>query len=370
MSVWLTHQDQDTQLSLKLTLITGAALLGCALMFILILLASRIIKSRRKKKIAALATAFQQVLNKIIMNELGDSPDPSFEFYLSELRALCGQSAFAKDVLISQIVTLKKNLTGHAATALVNTYEKLELYRETKKQLRSLRAHLKAKAIRQLAEMNHKAAVPRIRKYVHSENRLLREESQFALARLDNDPLAFLDHYHGYFSQWMHVCVHNYLRRMDSRKLPVFSRWFQSPNLSVRLFAVSMARNFRQTASVPGLVDLLYEKDPRLVAAAVSALTDLEAFQYRRQVAELAPHAWNFGRLAISVINCLARIGDPAQDAPVIEKFLSHPNYAVREKAVAALLDLGWNKDEIAGAVHDEQTVDGILRHLSEPLLQ
>jgi hypothetical protein len=344
------------------------------LVSILVLFASRIVKSYRVKRTTALKAQIQRTLNKIVVNESCSetlTPDPAFEFYMAELRMVTGTSSFARQVLISQILDLKKNVTGTSASVLIKTYNAMRLYIDSRRRLKKTAWQKKALGIRELAEMGHRHSIPLIRKNLKASNETLQQESLMAIVRLGDHPLSFLDDYKDDVSLWMRINIHNYLRKLDNRSLPLFSQWFTHKNYTVVDFAISMTKEFRQTASVPGLVQLVYSTDPRIVRHAVSALGDLEAYQYRQTVADLAVHVWPFEKLSRSVLDCLGRIGDMEKDVTVIGKFLSHPSYVLRFEAVAALRKLGSDGEAFIEKFNKEHVGDikGIIEHFSEPLL-
>lgn len=353
----------------SLLFLTGGVLL------ILILFTSRITKSRRHRHRSALRAQYQRILNKIIVNETFSekgTPLPAFEFYMAELRLVTGNSSFARQLLITQLLELKKNLTGNSSQALVKTYYALHLYTQSLHNIRSFAWQKKALAIRELAEMECKESIPVISGFLDTRNRTLREETFMALVRLEDRPLSFLNHYPLDLSKWMRINIHTYLSKLDHYKLPVFSQWFDHPNLTVRLFCISMARVFRQTASLPGLVDMLYSADPKIVRLSVITLGELEAYQYRREIANLASHVWNFEKLAVSVVRCLGIIGDMETDAERVSTFLSHPMYTVRYEAVSALKKLGAKGHAHLQAFNRENNscLEPMMQHLSEPLLE
>lgn len=342
---------------------------------VLILFLSRIVKSRRAARTRRLREQFQKILNAIVVNETfseKSTPVSAFEYRMAELRLIAGSSAAARQILITQILEVKKNLYGSSAEVLTSTYYALDLDRDSRRKLRSYQWKKKAQAIRELAEFHHQQSIPQITRFLTSANSTLRQESFMALVRLEAQPLTFLDHYDLEISEWMGINIYNYLSKIEVRKLPDFSRWFNHPNVSVRLFSISMARQFRQTAALPALVNQLYSDNPKIVGLAVATIGSLEAYQYRKEIVTLATHVWPFERLAERAVKCLGAIGDMDEDIGLLSKFLSHPAYSVRFEAACALRQLG-DKGEVALRNFNEQhdnNIQGILQHLSEPLLK
>lgn len=355
-----------------LYLLAGTFLL-MGLSCIIILFLSRIVKSRLETRRGRLRAGFQQLLNKVIVNETFNDKGnntPAFEFYMAQLRSLIASSSFARRVLIAQILEIRKSLTGTSAEALVRTYQALLLHNESTKKLGSLEWPTKALGVREMAEMQYSGNVQPIRNFLRSRNRVLREESFMALVRLDTEPLSFLGDFKGELSLWMRINIYRYLSKSDARNLPRFSRWFQHPNITIRLFSLSMAKQFRQTSSLPELAEMIYDPHPKVVAISVSAIGELEAYQYRDRIAKLATHVWRFEKLSLRVVNCLGKIGDPKLDAALVGTFLQHPCYRTRFEAVRTLKKFGPEGERVIHTNLSSNTgLQKIWKHFNEPLL-
>src|SRR5688572_23556087 len=222
--------------------------------FIITLFVSRIVKSYFQNRERKIKASFQKKLNAIAINETFSTkevPDSAFEFRMAEIRNILGSSTFAQEILIDQILDLKKNLTGAAVHALTATYFALTLQKQSRKKLNQFAWRNKALGIRELSEMNYQEAIPQISKFIHSSNQTLQEESVMALVRRNTEKsLQFLDFYTGNITLWMQINIHNYLQKSDLRKLPQFHQWFTSKNESVITFSINMAKQFRQSSAI------------------------------------------------------------------------------------------------------------------------
>jgi HEAT repeat protein len=345
----------------------------CLVLFLLI---SRAIKNRNEKRRSILRSNFQEILNQIIFQESFSKPDeviPSFEFRVDELRSHLGQSKFAKQVLIDQLLELKKNLTGISAEALVATYRKLDLHLFSVAKFKGLQWKRKGQALRELAEINYQEAIVPITRLLKSNRRTLREESAVALMRLrSEEPLSFLHSYSGAISPWMEINIHHHLLALDHRKIPQFSQWFDNPNVSVSLLCIKMAQLFRQASSLPALVSVLRNPNQEVAGQAAEALGEMEAYPYANEVATLAASVWDKKNVTLQVIKCLGKIGVDEKHSSLLKKFLSHPSYEVQFEAARNLISLGQEGRSLVQLFSDQegQSFRGVMDHLSEPLLQ
>jgi HEAT repeat protein len=377
MISWLENVRNTTQfneseyflLILALSLLVGAAL------FVLILYISRVFKSYREKRSNALRERFRKILNMIIVNETystSKQPITAFEYRMAELRSIIGNSDFARQVLIQQLVSIKKSLSGSSSRALTTTYLSLNLDDFSKKNLKSWLWKNKAQSIRELTEMEDAGSIPLISKFLHSRNPVLREESFMALTRLEkDDPFFFLNDYTDELTLWMRINIHHYLAKLDPRKIPSFSKWFNHKNLDVSLFAISMAKYFRQTSSGSALVALLKNPNSEIVRLAVETLGELDAFDCVEEIAALFDRAWNDENIAKRFVRCLGRIGDPDSHTHLIGRFLAHHSHDVKFEAAIALKKMNEKGEAflISFNKENENSIESILKHISEPLL-
>lgn len=334
---------------------------------------SRMVKSFNTRRRNTLQLRFNAILNSIIVNESISETGTSgyaFQYWITELRQI-GKSHFSQNVLIEQLIGMKKNLTGRSASTLEDAYLQLDLQKRSLRKLNSFQWNVKARGIRELAEMKYRQSLPRIYGYLRSKNQILREESLLAIVRLDgDDPLKFLNTYNASITSWMRIHLYHFLQKLDSRKLPEFSRWFQHPNATVAIFSISMARKFRQSSAVSHLMPLLHSKDHHLVSQAIEALGDLDAYQKAGDVAACADAFQDDPQILIAVARCLTKIGDNHQTS-VITKLTEHPNPAVRFEALKALANIDRSTyEELKIVNQDNHVIINAIKHLEEPLLQ
>ncbi|HEY0743705.1 MAG TPA: HEAT repeat domain-containing protein [Chryseosolibacter sp.] len=362
--------DRETRLILTL----AAIFFGMAVVVVFILLISRVRKNAIAKRTEALTQALQGILNSIIVNaSVQESiPRSAFEFQIQQIRTIVGKSSFAKQLLISQLIRLKKNLTGTSADILRQLYLSLQLQQYSFTQLRSFHWYARARAMRELTEMQIVESAPLIEKALSSRNTILREEAFISLANLrSTKPLSFLDNYHYPVTAWMQLNAYELLQKLDPRQLPDFCQWFDHPNKTVSLFAVRMTAQFKQYSSATRLAALLKDSEADLRYAALKALTDLEVMDYLSDVKTLDKEIWSSPEYAKSYIQYIGHAQHPRQKVDALEKFLRHDDYGVRFAAAESLLN-----DESTRAQGEDllraagEKGEALMRHLSEPLLK
>lgn len=353
----------------------ATVLFSIGVVMVLSIFVSRLSKNYRSTQEAKAKRQFQEILNMIVVTELQFTSErtPLSNFRLSEIQKIINGSSFRAQICINQIRELKKNLTGASAQSLCMLYRSLDLHLNSYKKLRSFSWRKKALGIRELAELECNHFISFIEPNLASKNKLLREESFIAMAKLNkSNPLSFLDSYSGKITDWIKINIYHHLAAQEKKNLPDFSRWFKSTNHSVSLFSMSMALQFRQMQAVPAMAELLRSADPELVIFALKCLGELDAYQYADDVASLKTKAISDDRIAVAFLKTLSRIGDPEKHNAEVKQFLKHEKQEVRFEAIASLRKLSASSDDFTSQIasqNDEQ-LSAMAKHITEPLLQ
>jgi len=291
-----------------------------------------------------------------------------FDYHVEQLWHIA-KSRFERQVLIDEILELRKSLSGNAVHVLGATYFSLKLHKDSRKKLHSIYWATRAQGIRELSVMNYQYAVPWISVFLSSSNRVLREESVMALVRIrSSNSFRFLEIYRGEITPWMCINIHHHLQTWDSRNLPQFSRWFSSKNESVILFCLKMARDFGQTQAIPQILELCRHTRKEIAADAIDSIRQLEAFEYRDEVVKLTHAHHNDPWLLSKVIRCLGDIGVPEKDLEIVLPYLNHKDYEVRFQSARSLTKLGFSLQQLT-SLEVSESAKKIITHVSDPLL-
>src|SRR5690349_10539028 len=176
-------QEEFIFLTIALVFLAGGVL--C----IVFLLLSRIIKTYNLKKETRLQRTFQQPLNSILFNEDHEMPEASYKFHIQQLQNTIGDSRFAKQVIIRQLIRMKKSISGSSSNRLDRVYRQLQLEQFSLGKLSSSRWKLQAQGIRELTEMNYYDPDVFSKVKSRTKNKTLQEEILMATVRLDDkDP--------------------------------------------------------------------------------------------------------------------------------------------------------------------------------------
>ncbi len=192
-------------------------------------------------------------------------------------------SDFNRKILINQMIDLSINLSGEAKDKLRDLYLRMKLDQDSINKVYSPKWHIQVKGFKELAFMDITEANDKLRQALKSKNNVLRMEAQLALVRLNKeDPFGFLDHLIHPFTLWEQLNVHE-LITFHNLPIPDFSRWTNSPNKSVAIFALRMIQVFKQQNASQAVIESLKHPDKDIRHMTINVCGEI-------QLRETLPH--------------------------------------------------------------------------------
>ena len=265
---------------IKILLVLIVTFTISAIAFFCIIIFSRYYKNYREKKMAFLKQKIELLITSVVFEE----DNVSYESVRKRQKLVLHykqnylKSKFAKQVLLDEIIKLYKDLIGLPAENLQQLYLSFELDVASMKKLKDYRWHIKAKGIKELAQMNIKGGYVELYKLINHSNPTLRMEAQLALVRLVNfDALRFLDDAKYPISEWQQINLLGVLLSLQNQNLPDFSRWLKSKNESVVLFALKMIIHFSCLDLIKEVTRMLNHESLKVRKATIDAIGELDA---------------------------------------------------------------------------------------------
>lgn len=247
----------DAQRSQIFLIVMILLFFALSLLFLSLLLVSRLTKIRNLKKTAF----YKQLADKVVFSVL--FADKSYADLLLDAEYVeNGRSEFFRLLLLDSLITLHRAYSGAYSRKIELFYMESALIQETYKKLKSRKWSVKCEAIIELAEMNIVDAHPLIQKHVGAKNLTLRQEAIVALVKLRGlGGLSFLSNYNEMLSDWMQlnllaVIKNNYPATQE----PFYNNFLLSSNNSVALFGKRLKAFYEQTHE--SFMDELQIKEP------------------------------------------------------------------------------------------------------------
>ncbi|NLA48856.1 MAG: HEAT repeat domain-containing protein [Bacteroidales bacterium] len=267
----------------------------------ILLLVFILFNRRRMEKKQKLHQYLMEKYQELIINYLFGTAVPE------DFRPIASDT-YRRQVLIDQMIDVSINLKGEEAKMLLGLYKHLGLDRDSERRAHDRRWHKKIKGFRELAFMNIKSANETIFKALNSSNEILRMEAQIALVRLGDDkPFDFLNKLERPFSLWEQISLHELIVQ-HNLPLPEFSRWLNSPNPTVAMFALRMIREFNQSEAEEAVHGILMHPDPEIKRLAIQVAGDMNM----RSTLETMKHMYKFQNydVCLEIIKSMGKMPD------------------------------------------------------------
>jgi hypothetical protein len=244
-----------------------------SILTMVILLVIILLNRRRMQREQAHQEELKEQYQEILMEYLFDDGDqaPSLDALVK-----IASNPFSRQILIDQMIDLSINLKGEIKDKTRALYLQLGLDKDSLEKAYSGQWHKNVKGFRELAFMNIRDAVDRMRECLNSSNEILRMEAQVAMVRLsDENPYQFLDFMEKPFSLWEQLTLHELVIQHEL-PVPPFGQWFRSQNLSVVIFALEMVAWFKQSDASPEVTALFDHPEEQVRRTAFRVAGEIE----------------------------------------------------------------------------------------------
>ena len=242
-----------------------------------------------------------------------------------------------RDTFTSELLSIHNNLTGESASRLVELFHKAGLKPFTIRKTHSVFWPVKAKGIKELAQMNITSENQLIMKCLNSRNFILRVEAQLAWIRLNpNDPLKFYDDPNIRLSDWGQL--NSLIAFKKIGKIPDFGKWIESKTRIVVIFALKMTGILKEFQNELLVQHRLYDLDPEIRREAIIALGRLELSSSNPNLRQIYPPE-NLSNKA-EILRALIITADPENFSLFKEVLLGEPDISTRILAAKGIVEL------------------------------
>jgi hypothetical protein len=309
------------------------AVIAAVVSFIAFYLFRRTRNSARRKKLRAL---FSDKISMLAICEDRQDLQQTTQEILTQLRTdNLTEESFSRNVLIKELVTASKSMSGTAKDNISYLYEQAGLDIFTLAQVRTGAWHIKARAIQTLAHLNQRKHIARIYRHTNNRNELIRSEARVAVVRLTGfEGLRFLDVISYPLTEWEQLCLVHELsenHRPDFQKIP---GWLHSDNDSVVEFALRLVESYRIFEMHGDVAFCLAHQLPSIRKKAVQTIRAINQPQTSSLL--VAQLQRDEEEVQLVVLEALGEVGSEA-DLSVLWPFLSHPSTIFKIAAAKAI---------------------------------
>ncbi len=180
--------------------------------------------------------------------------------------------AFNRQILLEQILLMKKHVSGEEAVILSNIYKKLGFEKEALKKLKSWSWYTRYKGLDELILMETTAINNIFKEITKDKNMLVRIAALRALILRGGDWQPLLIKYNYPLSAWEQYQICDALSKRQAIQLPDFKPLLKSLNPTVIKFALKMIQYFHSFDAVPSVIPLLKSPNVALSEAAADVM--------------------------------------------------------------------------------------------------
>jgi hypothetical protein len=224
----------------------------------------------RKKKFHVRARIIE-TLNEWIGEMMVEKTVP--EIHISEELARFLKKESNRQFIITNLINIKKNLTGTTTDTTIYLYEKMDLRQDSIKRIKSSAWYHKAQGIYELYMMNQREEHTTIFGYTNSDNEYVRMEAQTAIIGFSGfEGLVFLDSLTYPLYEWQQIKLLEQLAAIDTDNMAHLPLWLQSSNEYVVQFALKLADIYQQIYVNDIVVACLKSNNEKIRYQAIKAL--------------------------------------------------------------------------------------------------
>ena len=286
----LTSLKLQTQ---EIAVLTVLALMAIILTYMLFYMYAKSVNEKRHDNWRPMVHALIHEAVFLDEDEAGAGPIP----VPVDITRLMPNAHFRK-LIIDEIMSVKKDMSGTAADNLQKLFLQLKLEKYALKSLKSRKWYVKAKAIQELTVMEINELVPLLYPYTNDQNEHVRMEAQSALVQFNGfEGLRFLDIVSYPISDWQQIKLLQKLSGVPPANIDL-DGWLKSENSSVVVFALKLARNYHRFELHDDILVCLDHEDSRVRTEAINFLSLLsndetsDAFIARFLGEELKSPGW------------------------------------------------------------------------------
>jgi hypothetical protein len=267
---------------------------------------------------------------------------------------------FKREILVSTLIDLHRNITGDLLDKLRNLYRDLGLAQYALKKLKNWHWSKIIQGINELSEMqNHEVDQEMVDFMSHKRIEVQAAVQLYRTHIFGFDGLIFLDNLPGNISEWQQIQLLESIRHSESQTVPDISGWLKSTNSSVVSFALKLAEIYNLLDVKDSLILLLKHKEINIRIKAIAVLAHLGIYECK-DILKL-----NFERKEvieqIAIVKTVAQLLD-LDDESFFKRLTNHEAFVIRKEAIQAMTKIALAAEKKNRKTKNQVELDQVLR--------
>ena len=244
---------------------------------------SSLLVQRREDEIQRVRDEKESLLVRLLFEDNSDESNDEILAGYNEFRPIgkgirlgTKKRKLLRQMMIDEMLKMKKNLSGAGVEDLYKLYNKLGLHEDSYKKLTSKKYQLMVMGIRELSEMNFKTYYRSIYRCTNHAQEDVRMEAQVAIVRLFGvKGLKFLSRVTYTISEWQQMTLLHLLNNMKNEKPKGIENWFKSENISVIIFSLRQAEKYNCFELLKEMQEFLHHPNDIVKIQSVSCMRNI-----------------------------------------------------------------------------------------------
>ncbi|MFS4416921.1 HEAT repeat domain-containing protein [Maribacter sp. 2307ULW6-5] len=288
-------------------------------------------RNRKKKK------ALSPMIGAFLFHDANGSKKEKLEYIdlKIQVRELI-KCRLDRQVLISLLLDLQKDVSGEARNGLLRLYQDLELHRDAYTKLRSWRWETISKGIFELTQMEVVEAYGHLARFLNDRRSVIRKQAELAVVALKDEGIChFLDTTQCRISEWQQLKLTETLKHKTHFVPPAFRLWLTSHNNDVVLFSLRLIKHYQQSDAIASITRLVEHRNHKIKQEALICLRDFNAVS---AVATLkALYHKNTEAIKMFFLDAFAHLGTE-EDIPFLTEIgQGNASFTIKNKAIMAI---------------------------------
>ena len=301
------------------------------LFLILVLFISQLVKVKKRRDAITLKELYAEELAKYLSDHSENAQIPGL--------FKDANTSFRKDLLIGEMITMINALTEASGKKIRELYFKLQFDFYSFKKLQNRKWTTKAMGIHELAAFNALNEADSIEEFINHPHPLLRHEAISAIVRLrPADPFGFLDRLRVPFTKRDQLNAISVLKK-DHLNVPDFSRWYDSYDPAVVVFAVEMVCEFSQTEACKNFDKLLKHSYEEVRMSVFKAIGDMYLKDYSTRLISVFNDEHE--HIQLQILQTMGKLEDLLLLNFLSDLVLFNSSMKIRMEAAKALINIG-----------------------------
>ncbi len=329
-----------------------------ALVAILVLYISSILKAARDKKLAKANENYEQVLTSYLFEEISSEEAIRKLKYINRPRY--------REAFLSMLFNYQTNLRGDSDAKILEIFERLNLQQDAGKMANSVFFYKRVMGIRTLTNMYPQKASPFIQKHINDPNDYVRSEAQISYVYINQTkPFAFFDQLVRPFTRWTQMNVF-FLVRLYDIQVPSLSAWLKSNHRNIRNFSLRMVTHFQQQEHKDEIIALLDHPDELTRFLAIRAVSELRLLEGKQKLIEIFESETIKNQMEI--LMAFNQIGEN-EDIEFLGKVVCGNNISLKIEACRTLNQMSREGRDYLERLRafPELNIDLFISHVSDP---